>query len=65
MNLRVRGSQGVARPVVETFQAVAPPDTPSRAFTPGGAQGGSEFGAMASQDRQGFPGALPVAALRG
>lgn len=61
MNPRVRGSEGVARPIVEAFEALAAPDPPSRAFPPAERRAGSESTRWPAKDRQGLPGAFPVA----
>ncbi|MFB7249326.1 SRPBCC domain-containing protein [Microbacterium sp. NPDC056234] len=50
----------VARPIAETYEAVADPAQLSRYFTTGGARGRLEAGADVSWDFADFPGRFPV-----
>lgn len=50
----------VARPVAETYEAVADPEQLSRYFTTGGARGRLEPGNDVTWDFHDFPGAFPV-----
>jgi uncharacterized protein YndB with AHSA1/START domain len=50
----------VARPVAETYEAVADPGQISRYFTTGGAVGRLESGTEVTWDFADFPGAFPV-----
>ncbi len=60
MDLKFKITGFIARPVHDVFEAVANPDTLSRYFTTGGAQGRLETGATVTWDFADFPGAFPV-----
>jgi uncharacterized protein YndB with AHSA1/START domain len=60
MELKFRVAARIAKPVHEVFEAVADPDTLSRYFTTGGAQGRIEEGATVTWDFHDYPGAFPV-----
>src|SRR5690349_9454278 len=60
MDLKFRVAARVARPVHETFEAVADPQKLSNYFTTGGAKGRLETGATVTWDFADFPGAFPV-----
>ena len=60
MDLKFRVAARVARPVHETFEAVADPGQLSNYFTTGGAKGRLETGATVTWDFADFPGAFPV-----
>lgn len=60
MDLKFRVAARIAKPVEEVFEAVADPDTLSRYFTTGGAEGRLETGAMVTWDFHDYPGAFPV-----
>jgi len=60
MELKFRVGARIARPVAEVFEAVVNPDTLSRYFTTGGAQGRMETGAVVQWSFHDFPGSFPV-----
>src|SRR3954453_19581988 len=60
MDMQLKVSGRIAKPVREVFEAVADPDQLSRYFTTGGAKGRLEAGATVSWDFHDFPGAFPV-----
>lgn len=60
MELKFRVAARIDRPVEEVFEAIANPNTLSRYFTTGGAQGRLETGATVKWDFHDFPGAFPV-----
>lgn len=53
----------IARPIAETYEAVADPVHLSRYFTTGGAQGRLEPGADVTWDFADFPGRFPVTVI--
>jgi len=60
MELKYKVSGRIARPLSEVFEAVVNPDTLSRYFTTGGAQGRMETGAVVQWSFHDFPGSFPV-----
>ena len=60
MDMQLKVSGRIAKPVREVFEAVADPENLSRYFTTGGAKGRLETGATVSWDFADFPGAFPV-----
>ncbi|WP_421730563.1 SRPBCC domain-containing protein [Brevundimonas sp.] len=60
MNFKFQVSARIARPVAETFEAVADPAKLSRYFTTGGAVGRLEAGKTVHWEFADFPGAFPV-----
>lgn len=60
MEINFRISGRIDKPVHDVFEAVANPDTLSRYFTTGGAQGRIETGATVMWEFQEHPGAIPV-----
>ncbi len=60
MEIKLKVSGRIARPVHEVFEAVADPKKLSGYFTTGGAQGRLETGAQVTWDFADFPGAFPV-----
>ena len=60
MEVKLKVSGRIARPVHEVFEAVADPAKLSGYFTTGGAQGRLETGAQVTWDFADFPGAFPV-----
>ncbi len=60
MEIKLKVSGRIARPVGEVFEAVADPKQLSGYFTTGGAQGRLESGATVTWDFADFPGAFPV-----
>lgn len=60
MDVRLRVSGRIAKPVHEVFEAVADPAKLSGFFTTGGAKGRLTTGATVSWDFADFPGAFPV-----
>ena len=60
MDFKFQVSARIAKPVQETFEAVADPKTLSNYFTTGGAVGRLETGATVQWDFADFPGAFPV-----
>lgn len=60
MDVRLKVSGRIAKPVHEVFEAVADPAKLSGYFTTGGAQGRLETGAVVTWDFADFPGAFPV-----
>ena len=60
MDFKFQVSGRIARPVAETFEAVADPAKLSGYFTTGGAVGRLETGATVQWEFADFPGAFPV-----
>lgn len=60
MELKLKVSGRIAKPVHEVFEAVADPEKLSGYFTTGGAKGRLETGAVVTWDFADFPGAFPV-----
>jgi len=60
MDVKLKVSGRIARPVHEVFEAVADPARLSGYFTTGGAKGRLETGATVTWDFADFPGAFPV-----
>ena len=60
MDFKFQVSARIAKPVAETFEAVADPKQLSNYFTTGGAVGRLETGATVQWDFADFPGAFPV-----
>jgi len=60
MEIKLKVSGRIARPVHEVFEAVADPTKLSGYFTTGGAKGRLETGAQVTWDFADFPGAFPV-----
>ena len=60
MELKLKVSGRIAKPVHEVFEAVADPAKLSGYFTTGGAKGRLETGAVVTWDFADFPGAFPV-----
>ncbi|MFZ2100805.1 MAG: SRPBCC family protein [Oricola sp.] len=60
MELKFKVSAHISKPVSEVFEAVADPNSLSRYFTTGGAQGRLETGSTVYWDFHDFPGAFPV-----
>lgn len=60
MEIKLKVSGRIAKPVHEVFEAVADPAKLSGYFTTGGAQGRLEPGAVVTWDFADFPGAFPV-----
>ena len=60
MDVKLKVSGRIAKPVGEVFEAVADPGRLSRYFTTGGAKGRLESGATVSWEFADFPGAFPV-----
>ena len=60
MDFKFQVSARIAKPVAETFEAVADPNQLSNYFTTGGAKGRLETGATVTWDFRDFPGAFPV-----
>jgi uncharacterized protein YndB with AHSA1/START domain len=60
MDVKLRVSGRIARPVHEVFEAVADPARLSGYFTTGGAKGRLATGATVTWDFADFPGAFPV-----
>lgn len=60
MELKLKVSGRIARPVHEVFEAVADPAKLSGYFTTGGAKGRLATGATVTWDFADFPGAFPV-----
>lgn len=60
MELKLKVSGRIAKPVHEVFEAVADPTKLSGYFTTGGAQGRLATGATVTWDFADFPGAFPV-----
>ena len=60
MEIKLKVSGRIARPVHEVFEAVADPAKLSGYFTTGGAKGRLETGATVTWDFADFPGAFPV-----
>ncbi|MDB5540271.1 MAG: ATPase [Devosia sp.] len=60
MDLKLKVSGRIAKPVGEVFEAVVDPGKLSGYFTTGGAKGRLETGATVTWDFADFPGAFPV-----
>lgn len=60
MDVKLKVSGRIAKPVHEVFEAVADPKELSGYFTTGGAKGRLETGATVTWDFADFPGAFPV-----
>ena len=60
MDIKLKVSGRIDRPVHEVFEAVADPAKLSGYFTTGGAEGRLETGAVVTWDFADFPGAFPV-----
>jgi uncharacterized protein YndB with AHSA1/START domain len=60
MEIKLKVSGRIARPVHEVFEAVADPAKLSGYFATGGAKGRLETGAQVTWDFADFPGAFPV-----
>lgn len=60
MDVKLKVSGRIARPVHEVFEAVADPKELSGYFTTGGAKGRLKTGATVTWDFADFPGAFPV-----
>lgn len=60
MELKLKVSGRIEKPVHEVFEAVADPSKLSGYFTTGGAKGRLEAGAVVTWDFADFPGAFPV-----
>ena len=60
MDVKLKVSGRIAKPVHEVFEAVADPAQLSHYFTTGGAKGRLESGATVMWDFADFPGAFPV-----
>lgn len=60
MDLKLKVSGRISKPVAEVFEAVVDPAKLSRYFTTGGARGRLETGAIVTWDFADFPGAFPV-----
>ena len=60
MELKLKVSGRISKPVAEVFEAVVDPAKLSGYFTTGGAKGRLETGAIVTWDFADFPGAFPV-----
>ncbi|MDC9825476.1 SRPBCC family protein [Devosia sp. ZB163] len=60
MDVKLKVSGRIAKPVHEVFEAVADPGQLSGYFTTGGAEGRLETGSTVTWDFADFPGAFPV-----
>lgn len=60
MELKFRVAGRIAKPVEEVFEAVVNPETLSRYFTTGGAEGRLETGATVHWEFADYPGRFPV-----